>query len=77
MQQPLSTTLYAIQKYDLMPSDSEYIILEEYIATMKPIIEAVGGEKWVTISTVGPLIHKLLEDLYLKCKQLDSKLKKI
>ena len=61
-----------------MPSDSEFIILEEYIATMKPIIEiteAIGGEKWVIISTVRPLLHKLLED-YLSCKPLDSKLKK-
>ena len=60
-----------------MPSDSEFIILEEYIATVKPIVEiteAIGGEKWVTISTVRPLLHKLLED-YLKSKQLDSKLR--
>ena len=78
MQQPLSTTLYAIRKGNLMPSDSEFVILEGYIATMKSIVEiteAIGGEKWVTISTVRPLIHKLLED-YLKCKHLDSKLKK-
>ena len=70
MQQPFSATLYAIQK-----SDSKFVILEEYIATMKPIVEiteAIGEEKWVTISTVRPLIHKLFED----CKHLDSKLKK-
>ena len=45
---------------------------------MKPIIEiteAIGGEKWVTISTVRPPLHKLLED-YSSCKPLDSKLKK-
>ena len=29
MQQPLSATLYAIWKGDLMPSDSEFVILEE------------------------------------------------
>ena len=78
MQQPLSATLYAIRKGDLMPSDSKFIILEEFIATMKPIVEiteAIGGEKWVTISTVRPLLHKLLED-YLNCKPLDSRLKK-
>lgn len=78
MQQPLSATLYAIRKGDLMPSDREFTILEEYIDTMKPVVEiteAIGGEKWVTISTVRPLLHKLLED-YLKCKHLDSKLKK-
>ena len=78
MQQQLSATLYAIRKGDLMPSDSKFIILEEFIATMKPIVEiteAIGREKWVTISTVRPLLHKLLED-YLNCKPLDSKLKK-
>ena len=45
---------------------------------MKPIVEiteAIGGEKWVIISTVRPLLHKLLED-YLNCKPLESKLKK-
>ena len=77
MQQPLSATLYAIRKGDLMPSDREFIILEEFIATMKPIVEiteAIREEKWVT-TTVRPLLHKLLED-YLNCKPLDSKLKK-
>ena len=39
MQQPLCATLYAIRKGDLMPSDSEFVILEEFIATMKPIVE--------------------------------------
>ena len=61
MQQSLSATLYAIRKGDLMPSDSEFIILEEYITTMKPVIEiteAIGREKWVMISTVRPLLHK-------------------
>ena len=78
MQQPLSATLYAIRKGDLMPSNSKFVILEEFIFTMKPIVEiteAIGGEKWVTISTVRPLIYNLLED-YLRRKQLDSKLKK-
>ena len=63
--------LYAIWKGDLMPSDSEFVILEEYIATVKPkveITEAIGGGKWVTISTVRPD--------YLECKNLDSKLKR-
>ena len=60
-----------------MPSDSEFVILEEYIATMKLIIEITEatGRKNKMISTVRPLIHNLLED-YLKCKHLDSKLKK-
>ena len=47
IQQPLSATLYAIRKGNLMPSDSKFVILEEYIATMKPIVEITGqlGEK--------------------------------
>ena len=55
MRQPLSVTLYAIRKGDLMPSDSKFVILEEFIATMKPIVEiteAIGGEKWVMISII-------------------------
>ena len=48
MRQSLNTTLYTILKGDLMPSDSKFVILEEYIITMKPtaeITEAIGGEK--------------------------------
>ena len=78
MQQSLSATLCAIRKSDLMPSDSEFVVLEEFIETMKPVVEiteAIGGEKWVTISTVRPLLHKLLE-VHLKCEKQDSKLTK-
>ena len=47
MQWLLSATLYAIRKGDLMSSDSEFVTLEEYIATMKLIVgltEAIWGE---------------------------------
>jgi len=43
---------------------------------MKPIIEiteAIGGEKWVTISIVRLLLHRLLVD-HLMCSDQDSKL---
>ena len=53
MQQPLSATLCAICKGDLMPSDSEFAVLKQFIQTMKPIVK-----KWVTISTIRPLRYK-------------------
>ena len=59
-------------------SDSEFVVLEEFIETMKLVVEiteAIGGEKWLTISTVRPLLHKLL-DVHLKCEKQDSKLTK-
>ena len=37
MQQPLSATLCAIRKGDLMPGDSEFAVLEQFINTMKLI----------------------------------------
>ena len=37
MQQPLSVTLCAIRKGDLIPNDSEFAVLEQFIETMKPI----------------------------------------
>ena len=43
MQQPSSITLYAIKKGDLMPSDNKFIIFEEFIATMKPIVGITRG----------------------------------
>ena len=48
MQQSLSITLYSILKGDLMLSDSKFVILEEYVITIKQIAEiteAIGGEK--------------------------------
>ena len=64
MQQPLSVTLCAIRKGDLTQSNSEFAVLEQFIETLKPIVEitkAIWGKKWVTISTIRPTLHKLLE----------------
>jgi len=52
--------------------------LPQLIETMKPIVEiteAIRGEKWVTISTVRPLLHGLLDD-HLLCSDQDSGLMK-
>ena len=37
--------------------------MENYVEVMKPLVditEAIGVEKWVTISTIKPLLHMLL-----------------
>lgn len=67
-QQPLCATLIELHRGDLMPSDSEFSTLECHRAIMKPLVEiteAIGAQKWVTISTILPLLHKLLK-IHLK-----------
>lgn len=63
LQQPLCACLLDLRKGDLMPSDREFAVMESYCKAMKPLVEtteAVGAEKWITISHVRPLLHKLL-----------------
>ena len=46
-----------------MPSDTEFAVMETYVQVMKPLVtstEAIGAQKWIIISTVHPLLHKLL-----------------
>ena len=77
-QQPLCAALLEIRKVELMPSDAEITAMETFLDVMKPFVqitEVIGAEKWVTLSTVRPLLHKLT------CKHLvsapsDSRLKK-
>lgn len=62
-QQPLCAALLQIHKTDLMPTESEFTTIEGFVSVMKPLVditEAIGGEKWITIFTIGPLLHKLL-----------------
>ena len=59
-----------------MPSDSEFDIMEKYVIVMKPLVEiteAIGAEHWITISTLRPLLHKLLH-VHLVAKSADSKM---
>lgn len=52
--------------------------MENYAEVMKPLVvitEAIGAEKWVTISTVRPLLHKLL-NVHFKAKPTDNKQQK-
>ena len=52
--------------------------MEVYNDVMKPLVsitEAIGAQKWVTISTIRPLLHKLLQ-LHLVETSTDSRLVK-
>lgn len=62
-QQPVCATLLELKKTDLMPSDNEFSSMETYVNIMKPLVmitEAIGAEQWVTISTVRPILYKLM-----------------
>ena len=66
-QQPLCATLLELKKGDLMPTDAEFTTMEYYVKIMKPLViitEAIGAEKWVTISTIRPLLHKILNSIF-------------
>ena len=54
-QQPLSATLSQLRKSDLMPTDSEINTMYDFVQFMKPFVEmteAIGSEKWASISSV-------------------------
>ncbi len=62
-QQPICATLLELRKSDLMPSESEFTSMETYVDIMTPLVkitEAIGADKWVTISSVRPILYKLL-----------------
>ena len=62
-----------------MPSDAELSTMEAFCRVMKPLVsitEAIGAEKWVTISSVRPLLHKLLNS-YLKTQAEDNEQEKM
>jgi len=65
--------LIELQRQDLMPQDSEVSTIEVYQTVMKPITKVIGGEKYVTLSAVRPLIYKLYNS-YLKVIVLWEKL---
>ena len=77
-QQPLCAALLELKKGELMPTDAEFSALESYCKVMKPLVditEAIGAEKWVTVSTVSPLLYKLL-NCYFTSSPDDSVLEK-
>ena len=61
-QQPLCAALLELKRTDLMPSDTELSTMETYVDIMRPLVtitEAIGAEKWITISSVRPILYKL------------------
>ena len=73
-QQPICATLIEIRKGELMPTDAEFKTLEYFVEVMKPFVditEALGAEEWVTISTLTPLLYKIL-NIYLKVSSTDN-----
>ena len=77
-QQPICATLLEVRKGDLMPSDDEFATMESFVKTMKPLVkitEVMGAEKWITISAVRPLLHKLL-NTYLQPSSSDTTVEK-
>ena len=78
LQQPICTALLELERGDLMPSDTEFAAMSDYLSVMKPIVkitEVLGGEKWVTIAVIRPLLQKLL-NVDLKGSSIDSSLQK-
>ena len=62
-----------------MPTDVEFANMEVFVEIMKPIIEiteALGAQKYITISMIRPLLHKLLNNI-LKNSDSDCTLTKM
>jgi len=62
-----------------MPSDTELAAMSDYLSVMKPLVqitEGLGREKWVTITMVQPLLHKLI-NVHLKSLPTDSNLQNL
>ena len=78
-QQPLCATLLELKKGDLMPTDRDFSTMELFVQVMKPLVditEALGAQKFVTISTVRALLYKLFNN-FLKPADSDSRLMKM
>ena len=62
--------------YYMVPTDSDFSTMELFVGVMKPLVditEALGAQKFVTISTVCALLHKLFNNV-LKSADSDSRL---
>ena len=78
-QQPLCAAVLELKKGDLMPTDVEFSNMDIFIKVMKPIVEiteALGAQKYVTISMIRLLLHKLLNGIF-KNSEGDSRLTKM
>ena len=59
----LHAILLELHKGDMMPSDAEFSSLDIFVKVMKPLVditEDIGAEKWVTISVVQLIVHKII-----------------
>ena len=73
-QQPICATLMELRKGESMPTDAEFKT-EYFVEVMKPFVditEALGAEKWVTVSSLIPLLYKIL-NIYLKISSTDNR----
>jgi len=78
LQQLICAALLELKRGELKPSDTKLAAMSDYLSVMKPLVqttEGLGGEKWVTITMVRPLLHKLL-NVHLKSLPTDSNLQK-
>uniref|UniRef100_A0A1X7V2U9 Uncharacterized protein n=1 Tax=Amphimedon queenslandica TaxID=400682 RepID=A0A1X7V2U9_AMPQE len=79
-QQPLFAALLDVKWADLFPSDDEFITMDVYLDVTKPLVtikEAISAQKWVTISKLRPLLHKLLKSHLIKISSDTSLAKKM
>ncbi len=73
-QQPLCATLLEVKRTGLFHSDEEFSAMD----VMKPLVtitEAIGAQIWVTVSTLRPLLYKLLKSHLIE-KASDKRLAK-
>ena len=52
-QQSICAALLELRRGELIPSDSEFAAMSDFLTAMKPlvqIIKALGGEEWITIT---------------------------
>ena len=78
LQQPICAALLELKRGNLLPSDTEFAAMSDNLSVMKPIVkitEALGGEKWVTITMIRPLLQKLL-NVDLRGSSTDTNLQK-
>lgn len=67
-----------IYEYQILLPSEEFATMDIYIDVMKPLVtitEAIGAQKWMTISTLRPLLRKLLH-VHLIGKPDDKRLTK-
>ena len=71
-QQPLCATILEVRKVELLPTDSEFSVLVLFVQVMKPLVdttEVLGAQKLVKVSTLRPILHKLLDSHFLPGEQ--------